>query len=174
MQLWRRHELEVEATEMKSTLRKKQFVDRTVQGGLTKRILLHWSLFFAIALAVLPLWQFIIGWDGASPPAQYLAAAFRQTLPVLFVLLTLLPVFIWDTIKFSNRFAGPMSRFFHTIRKAADGEDVEPIKFRDGDFWTQAANDFNRLMARMNADEPQDVYEADDELMETQPIETLV
>ena len=51
-----------------------------------------------------------------------------------------------DTIRLSNRFAGPVSRLRNAMRKVADGGSYEPLKFRGNDFWTELADDYNRFM----------------------------
>ena len=61
----------------------------------------------------------------------------------------LLPLVILDTIRFSNRFVGPMLRMQRSMRDLARGEEVEPIEFRGSDFWQDFANEFNAVRARM-------------------------
>lgn len=69
-------------------------------------------------------------------------AALAET-RTLGVMLLLMPVFLRDTLKMSNRFAGPMYRLRMAFKQMAAGELPGPIKFRDGDFWQEAAEDFN-------------------------------
>ncbi len=71
-----------------------------------------------------------------------------KTMGVMFLLM---PVFLRDTLKMSNRFAGPMYRLRIALKKMA-GEDVPaPIKFRDGDFWQEAADDFNTVRSQFDS-----------------------
>ena len=79
-----------------------------------------------------------------------------ESAPVFVILLALLPMFAWDTIKLSHRFAGPMFRFHDTVKRLANGERVPPIRLRKGDFWKDFAEDFNRLMQRMEAKQNHD------------------
>ena len=51
----------------------------------------------------------------------------------------------------TNRFAGPMFRLKRLMQQAAAGEHVEPITFRDDDYWHEFANDFNQLIVRMES-----------------------
>lgn len=61
------------------------------------------------------------------------------------VSLLFLPLVIFDLIKFSNRFAGPVLNLRNKMNKLADGEEVEDIRFRPGDFYPDLMNNFNTL-----------------------------
>ena len=61
----------------------------------------------------------------------------------------LLPLVIMDVIRMSNRFVGPLLRLRRSMRALARGEDVEPIEFRDNDFWHDFADEFNAVNARI-------------------------
>jgi hypothetical protein len=67
--------------------------------------------------------------------------------PALVASLLLLPLVLFDVIRFSNRFAGPLVRLRRAMRTLARGEQVLPIKFRDGDYWQDFADDFNAVAA---------------------------
>ena len=41
-----------------------------------------------------------------------------------------------------------MVRFGDALHRAAQGEAVEPITFRDGDYWHEMAEDLNTMLAR--------------------------
>ena len=62
------------------------------------------------------------------------------------VLLALLPAFMLDTIRFSNRFVGPILRLRRHLRELGNDMNTEPCAFRDNDFWRGMANDFNTLI----------------------------
>ena len=133
----------------KKHLRKKIFVDREIQGALIRRLILQWLLFFTASLFALPMWEIMLNGDFQSPASVSIQNSLKHTAPVFIIMLALLPSFVWDTIKLSNRFAGPMLRLHRTIREAAEGEEVEPLDFRDGDFWQKVAQDFNKLLERI-------------------------
>jgi len=67
----------------------------------------------------------------------------------LVVSLCLLPLVLVDVVRLSNRFAGPAYRLRRAMRQLAHGEKVQPITFRQGDFWKEFADDFNRIAARL-------------------------
>ena len=64
-------------------------------------------------------------------------------------MLSLAPMFIYDTVKLSNRFAGPVLRIRRAARQLADGEIPKKSKLRDGDFWKDLASDFNGVIDRV-------------------------
>ncbi|MEO8494399.1 MAG: hypothetical protein ABI614_04980 [Planctomycetota bacterium] len=70
----------------------------------------------------------------------------------------LVPVFVADSIKLSNRFVGPIVRLQTVIRQVGKGKPVE-LKFRDGDFWTDLPDDFNRMVERLEARSPSKWWE---------------
>ncbi len=128
--------------------RRKVFINRHVQGGLICRILFHWLVFFAISFCTLPLWQLLLSGDPLSPFGKEMVDMCVHSAPVFIILLALLPVFVWDTVKLSHRLAGPMYRFHNTVKRLVAGEKVAPIKLRKGDAWTDFAADFNLMLER--------------------------
>ena len=51
----------------------------------------------------------------------------------------------------TNRFAGPIFRLRRSMRELADGEHVEPVHLRKGDYWQDVADQFNRVIQRVEA-----------------------
>ncbi len=144
--------------------RKRFLVDREVQGALMRRIVRQWLLFFAALFIALPVWELANGTGPVTSASQAFGQGVKHTLPVFVLLLALIPAFVYDTMKLSNRFSGPMCRLRQTIRDLADGKEVKELKFRDGDFWNEVAGDFNRMLDRMRddkqSDRPEDELEA--------------
>ena len=62
----------------------------------------------------------------------------------------LLPSFIYDAVKLSNRFAGPMVRLKNELGKAADSGELKEISFREGDFWAEIAESYNSMIRSVN------------------------
>lgn len=60
------------------------------------------------------------------------------------IFLAIFPAFMLDTIRFSNRFVGPITRLRRHIRELTAGE-TDRVKFRDNDFWRTLADEFNVL-----------------------------
>ncbi len=128
--------------------RKKQFIDRPVQGAVLRRILLHAWVFLVVGAGFTLLVQFL-----ANPfqDLRTLQAAFwRSVGPFIVVMLALTPMFIWDTLKLTNRIVGPMWRVRATLRKMNAGDEpIAPIHFREGDFWGDMADELNVLISRL-------------------------
>ncbi len=133
---------------MKNRKRKQNFVDSHVQGALIRRIIIHWALFFGITILLIAAMNALGSdpslsmseriWNGGSGGASTL---------LLFALVTLclFPAFILDTIRFSNRFVGPITRVRRSLRELGDTGQTERIKFRDNDFWAEMAREFNTV-----------------------------
>lgn len=129
--------------------RRKYSIDSAVQGALTRRLLCHWLAFCGLCTLILPIWQVINGGALKGPFLVLMQEAWIEMIPVFVLMVLLLPMFVWDTIKLSNRFAGPMYRFRTVLRSMAAGENVRPIQLRRGDFWTDVADDINAVAQRL-------------------------
>ena len=134
-----------------SNRRTKYWIDLAVQGSIVRRILCHWLVFFTLCMLLLPIWRVVSGAEVIGPFSTLLMQAWVETGPAFVLMLLLLPLFVWDTVKLSNRFAGPMYRFRSALRHAAAGEHVAPVNFREGDFWKEVAKDLNIVLERLNA-----------------------
>lgn len=128
--------------------RRKLFVDRAVQGSLLRRIVLHWALYFTGLVVVLGIFYMMKSLATSQPMSM--KDFFQEHMITFSVLLTMVPVFLYDTLKLSHRFAGPMVRLRNSLRDWADGKNVPPIKFRQRDFWSEFADYFNRAVERSN------------------------
>ena len=127
--------------------RRQSLVDPEVQGGVLKKIFVHWVLFFICNALALTIWvrlfeQPEVGWG------QSFVDTLIRFLPFFVITMALIPAFVWDTLKLTNRFAGPMLRFRAALRDARDGRAVAPLHFRDNDFWKEIAENFNAVVIR--------------------------
>lgn len=128
--------------------RKQFFVDRQVQGRLVLRVILYGlTLQFTVFLLTL-CWQ--MACQPPRPFYMHLEQVWRNLAPAMLASWLILPLVVLDIIRVSNRFAGPLLRVRRALRALANGEDVQPLRFRCGDFWQDFAEDFNRLVARHN------------------------
>lgn len=153
----------------KKHVRKKLFVDREVQGGIIARAIRYWLLSVAVVGMIT-----VIGWIFFAPGLATLAASPEQLaamftgLAVATIATTfLIPVVIYDQIKFTHRFAGPMVRLKDSMQRAAAGETVPAIRFRDEDYWKDFADAFNKMQARIPADDADDASVEAEELIGT-------
>ncbi len=132
----------------KKHLRKRLFVDPKVQGALVIRVVCYWMICLVTITLMLLCWRIVTG------PARlfytHLDDMWFHYGAALVASFVLLPLVIVDIVRLSNRFAGPMLRLRRTMQQVARGEYVEPISFRDGDFWQEFAAEFNAVVARIN------------------------
>ena len=126
--------------------RKKLWVDKKMQGALALRVMMHWCIFAVVGSIVALLFQFIA--DPFQPVSRQFANIWRYQGPFLLTIFFLLPGFLYDTVKLSHRFAGPIIRFRRSLQSIAKGEQVQKVTFRGGDFWVELATDFNVLIER--------------------------
>jgi len=126
--------------------RKKVWVD-PFQTKLTARIAGYLVVFFFVFCNLLFAWKM---WtEGPIDPWGQFVETLQANAPVFVLLLVLVPVMAWDTIRFSHRLVGPMVRFRKTMQEIADGEPVRPIKLREGDYLTEMRDDFNKMLEQL-------------------------
>ncbi|MCA9193616.1 MAG: hypothetical protein KDB03_17715 [Planctomycetales bacterium] len=127
--------------------RSRYYVDCPVQRSLVKRLLLHWVGFALLSAVCLFASEYFLGTPHLSIGAHVLIL-WNKYCFFIFLMLAVLPVFVYDTLKISNRFAGPIKRLQRGIHQLAQGETVDRLEFRDGDFWKKLSEDFNQVAAR--------------------------
>ncbi|TWT80989.1 hypothetical protein CA13_24360 [Planctomycetes bacterium CA13] len=130
-----------------NTRRNRKLVDREVQGGLLRKITLHWIVFFVCNAIALTIWIRLFEQPDANWETTF-GDTMRRFFPFFIVTLALIPAFVWDTIKLTNRFAGPILRLRGALASVSQGREVAPLSFRNNDFWQQMARDFNSVVDR--------------------------
>lgn len=128
--------------------RSRILVDPQVQWSIAARILGHWVLFLVCLVSISAMVRIMVA-AGDQPFGEAWRSAAMAQVPILGVMLVLLPVFLRDTLKLSNRFAGPMYRLRTALQALSAKESIGPIKFRTGDFWLEAATDFNTVLEEL-------------------------
>ena len=151
----------------KKAMRKHLFVDPKVQGALVTRVALYWMVCLITITLMLLCWRIVTG------PARMFYTHFSDMWffygPALIASLLLLPLVLVDIVRMSNRFVGPLLRLRRSMRELARGEHVEPIEFRDNDFWHDIATEFNAVLHRVQ-DEPTPRQPDHDEQEEPEPL----
>jgi hypothetical protein len=129
------------------TVRLHLLVDPSIQIALIVRVVCYWLICLVAVTLVRLCW--------------YMLAGAQQTSAILFdnlwfdvaraceISLVLLPLVLFDIVRLSNRFVGPLLRLRQSMRQLARGEHVEPIEFRDNDFWQELAGEFNAVLPRV-------------------------
>jgi hypothetical protein len=128
---------------MGRTQRKQHFIDSHVQGALLKRICAHWLVFFFVSAFAIILLQTLLG-DPSKTLGERLRLETGEFMFMGIVMLSLFPAFMLDTIRFSNRFVGPIGRVRRYLRQLKEGQ-TDHCSFRDNDFWAEMAEEFNSV-----------------------------
>lgn len=128
-------------------MRKKIWIDQKVQGGLVNRAVIYWLSLVAYFAVGHVVFQFI-----DQPEWTYeehfnaLLSTFGFWFPGI-VLMT--PLIVFDIVKTSHRFAGPIYRMRNYLHKVGTGEEKGKLWFREGDYWWELVEPVNTLVARM-------------------------
>lgn len=128
--------------------RRTYFVDRELQGAVLKQALLYWGWTTVVFGLVLSYCRIVPAWLAESD-APWGSIWFHLG-PYVIASIVLFPIMVVHSIKFSNRFAGPMVRVRRSLKALARGEKAEFLKFRERDYWTDIAEDINAISARMS------------------------
>ena len=115
-----------------------------VQTRLFIRLAAYWFI------SQVCLWNLVFVWrlwqEGPGNPLEQYGRFLADFAPALVGSLVLLPILVWDTIRFGHRVVGPIYRFRKTMQAVAAGEPVRPIKLRKDDFLTEMRDDFNEML----------------------------
>jgi signal transduction histidine kinase len=129
-----------------SKRRSRKLIDYEVQTSLVVRLCVHWVLFMLATAIAMFLWVRLI--EAPVDTMAEIVSKFNSIfIPMFIVAVLLLPVFVLDAVKLSNRFTGPIFRLRRTLATLAEGKPVRPLEFRSNDFWRALANDFNRVVS---------------------------
>jgi hypothetical protein len=128
--------------------RSKLTVDPTVQWALVKRVLRHWVCFLLMTAVVLPVLIALMSWDIVDSSFTFEEAVVTgcgRALPLILFFIAIAPMIVYDVLKLSHRFVGPVYRLHKAIKALAAGEETPPIQLRKDDFWKDVIADFNAL-----------------------------
>ena len=130
-------------------LRQKVWIDSNVQGVLVGRIILYWSgilLYFGISMGCFQMMQ-----NPEWTVGEHVRAIFEQVWPCLPTFVLLLPLVIFDIVRLSNRFVGPIYRLRMHLTRLNANANTYPLNFRDDDYWQQLAEPINQLQCTILA-----------------------
>jgi hypothetical protein len=129
--------------------RRRLFVDFKLQGALLLHTTIYWFYCLLSVVLIGCCWVVFVQRPGTS--TELFRTLWHNLGPALIGSLLLLPLVLMDCLRLSNRFAGPMVRLHRAMEQLANGEPVKPVKLRDGDFWLEFADNFNRVAAQRGA-----------------------
>lgn len=136
----------------KPVRRRTRLVDPEVQIGILRKIAIHWSVFFVCNAIALMIWIRLF----EQPDADWGEAfgnTMRRFMPFFIITMALIPAFVLDTLKLTNRFAGPIHRLRGALADASQGRAISPLKFRENDFWQEIAENFNKAFSLRDRNE---------------------
>jgi hypothetical protein len=113
---------------------------------------LYWFLFLAVG-AFLSIGLQVLR-DPFQPISSHFSLFLKNNSCFVAVILCMTPIYLWDMVKLSNRFAGPIMRLQRSMRSLAEGAPVGKLAFRPGDFWLDLADDFNLLVEQKSESAP--------------------
>ena len=133
---------------MSSDRRKRKIVNIGVQKAIALRIICHSILFvwsvFLVCLCLLNMTRAVESGESMDRISRTcLSAIGLSTLVVL-------PVIVYDSIKFSHRMAGPVMRLKNLL-PLIGVETLDHVSLRKNDFWQELAEDTNAMLDRVEA-----------------------
>ncbi len=128
--------------------RSRLFVHSRVQGWLLLRILVYLACAAVFVTISLLLWQLAVR-GPARWNHNHLRDIWEQYAPVFISVGVLVPLFLYDMLRFSHRFMGPLHRLHRSLEALGRGESVRPIRFRKGDLLHEMADAFNQVARRL-------------------------
>jgi methyl-accepting chemotaxis protein len=136
----------------KKFLRKKLFVNSFAQGRTVAHVAFYWGVYHLILWHVMFLYRYfqyrgeLVA--GAAPRTfNELYSEFTLThFSIIVCGLAILPLVIWDVIKFTHRIVGPLVRLQNCLGQLARGEKVVELRFRKGDLLVDLQNAFNAFL----------------------------
>ena len=129
---------------MPENKKRKAWVDSTIQGAIVRRIFLHWLCFFVVMLVCFAGMELVTG-DPTKSVVDRLKDSSSGIIVVGIIMLVMLPAFILDAIRFSNRVVGPIFRLRKFVRNLLNNKQEAPLAFRGSDFWQEVAAEHNQL-----------------------------
>ena len=128
-------------------LRQRVWVDRSVQGVLVGRVILYW--FCALLYVGLGSACFQYNQNPEWTLAKHAQVLFGQVWPWLPTAFILLPLAIYDVVRLSNLFAGPVYRLRQHFASLRQDIACAPLVFREEDYWRDLAAPINDMQAEI-------------------------
>jgi hypothetical protein len=128
-------------------LRQQVWVDRSVQGVLVGRVILYWIC--ALLYVGLGSACFQYNQNPDWTLAKHAQVLFGQMWPWLPTAIMLLPLAIYDVVRLSNLFAGPVYRLRNHFAALREDIACAPILFREDDYWRDLAAPINDMQAEI-------------------------
>jgi hypothetical protein len=132
--------------------RKRLLIDTKVQGAIVGRFVAYWIYCLLTVTMLLFFWRVLAGPPAA--PHEHLFFVLANFAPAALATAMILPVIVYDVLRLSHRFAGPIYRLHGALDELTEGQTVRPLNFRGDDFWPDLAIKYNAVAARLGQLEP--------------------
>ena len=146
-------------------LRRHLFVDTGVQSALLRRLLLYAAGCLTYFIGITVVDELLLHRDRGF--AATLLGCLDQIVYWAPGLMLLVPIFLYDLLRVTNRFAGPMYSLSREMKRVAGGGVGRSLRFRDGDHWGDMAVAFNQireelltLREKVGVEEPEAIEES--------------
>lgn len=130
---------------MPAHIRRRYFVHKHLQRALVVRMMLHIIAFAAASFAVTLFLEIVR--DPFREPTQWRQMITTAVVAFSATTICLLPILAWDSVKFSNRFVGPILRLQSELGKVGH-QTISAIRLRRSDYWHELADEFNLMLER--------------------------
>ena len=135
---------------MEKLPRKKRLLHAPIQGALVLRVAVQWVAMLACIASTSFILQVIL--DPLADEAARLHNLKVTMISFGLVTIALLPPFLWDLVKFSHRFVGPIVRLREWVKRTSLEGPTTTLAFRKGDHWQELATEVNEMMMRLRTE----------------------
>ena len=128
-------------------IRQKDWIDNQVQGVLIQRVILYWLcglIYIGLSTACFQYYQ-----NPDWSVGQHWSALLVQFGPWLPSFVLMLPLVIFDIVRLSNQFVGPVYRLKSHLNAITENANCPPMKFRDEDYWQELVVPINTLQLQI-------------------------
>jgi methyl-accepting chemotaxis protein len=132
--------------------RKRLFVNRAIQGRLLARTALYWMLYHGVLWIAMFLYRYAehrgAVLAGAEPRsfADLYGQFVREHFSMWVCSIAIMPIVMWDLLKFSHRVVGPLIPFQRAIERLTAGEKVSEVRLRQDDLLSDLQHSFNQYL----------------------------
>lgn len=135
---------------MSGSRRNQIVTDQPVQGELLFRALVYWFLCMLVMQFLVMGWL-LLHWPDRTP-IELIRESLAVSAPAIFGSVFLLPLVLYDLLRVSNRFVGPINSVRLTLRQLAEGErPARRVYLRGDDFWQELAHYTNVIAEKVES-----------------------
>jgi hypothetical protein len=132
--------------------RTRLLVNRRVQGRVLLRVLWLWGLYHFVLWNVMFFFRFMqycgerLTGGQARTSSELFAEFFHNHYSLLICAVIVLPYLVWDVLKLTHRFVGPLVQFQRCLTRMTNGERPDEVKIRKHDFLGELQDSFNEFL----------------------------